>query len=108
MPPTADCCMVLTNCATVEEGTTLAAALVEQRLAAAVQIVGTTSFYTWKGETVHAAEQMLLIKTSASRYLEVEAFIRTHHRYELPAVVRIPIEAGLDDYLQWIDASTRP
>ena len=106
MAPASDYCVVLTNCPTYEEGTKLAAALVEQKLAAAVQMVAATSFYTWDGRMNQTAEQILLIKTSSRRYQEVEAYIRSHHSYELPAIVRIPIEGGLEEYVQWIDAST--
>jgi periplasmic divalent cation tolerance protein len=85
----------------------LARALVEQRLAACVNI-GTQvdSLYHWKGQIETASEVPVAIKTRASSYADVEAAIRARHPYELPEILAVPVTAALADYLDWIDAET--
>ena len=55
----------------------------------------------------HEVEHLLLIKTAARMYKEVEAAIQELHSYEIPEIVQLPIEQGLDPYLNWVDESTR-
>jgi len=87
----------------------LAAALIEQRLAACINILAPcTSVFRWQGQVEAATEVPLLIKTSASRYAELEAAIRAHHPYELPEIVAVPIASGLPAYLGWIAEETTP
>jgi periplasmic divalent cation tolerance protein len=85
----------------------LARRLVEQRLAACVNI-GTQvdSLYHWRGQIETAQEFPVLIKTTGARYAEVEAEIRANHPYELPEIVVVPIADGLPAYLSWIAAET--
>ena len=80
----------------------LAGALVERRLAACVQVMPIRSMYRWKGEVARDDEFLLLIKTTSSRYQEVESFIRENHPYEVPEVIRLDVTAGLDAYLSWM------
>jgi len=85
----------------------LARELVEQRLAACVNVLAEcTSVYRWKGEVEEATEVPLLIKTRAQRYDEVEEAIRRFHPYELPEIVAVPVTRGLDEYLDWIAGGT--
>jgi len=77
--------------------------LVERRLAACVNILpAVTSCYRWQGSIETAAESLLLIKTDAAHYGELERAVREHHPYELPEVIMVPIERGLPPYLQWV------
>lgn len=99
--------LVLTTVASDEEARRLAAELLEQRLAACVQILPIQSTYRWKGAVHVEAETLLLIKTSAALYPEVEAFLRAKHSYETPEIVWIPIAAGFAGYLQWLGAETK-
>lgn len=86
-----------------EEAEQLAAALVEQRLAACVQIVGPLrSVYRWQGQIEQADEWLCLIKTTRERYDAVEATIRELHSYDCPEVIATPIIAGSAAYLKWI------
>ncbi len=85
----------------------LADLLVERRLAACVQIVDIASTYSWKGKLEHTQECLLLIKTTAACYPQVESALRKNHSYELPEIVQIPIENGLPDYLKWIDENVK-
>ncbi len=101
--------LVITNCPDQRCADTLAAALVELRLAACVNILASCrSVYRWQGKTEAATEVPLLIKTSAERYAALEAEIRARHPYELPEIVALPIDRGLPAYLQWVADETRP
>lgn len=98
--------LVLSTCPDAETAEAIATALVEQRVAACVNVVpGLRSFYWWAGRVESDAEQLLIVKTHRSRYPEVERTIRARHPYELPEVVYVPIGAGLSEYLDWIAGS---
>lgn len=100
--------LVITNLADVGSAQDLARALVEQRLAACVNMLpGVQSIYRWNGAVEEAAEVTLLIKTTAARYDALEQAIRALHPYELPEVIALPVSAGLPAYLDWIAQETR-
>ena len=98
--------IVLTTVATPDDARRLADGLLDQRLAACVQTLAIQSAYRWKGAIQREPEQLLLIKTRAALYPAVEAYLRAHHPYELPEIVRLPIAAGSPDYLRWLAAET--
>ena len=103
----ADVVIILTNLPDRPAALGLARALVARRLAACVNVLAEcTSVYRWKGEIENAAEVPVLIKTRAERYAEVEAAIRELHPYELPEIVAVPVERGLEEYLQWVADET--
>ena len=86
----------------------LAAALVEERLAACVNVLAPcASIYQWKGCVEQTVEVPLLIKTTEERYAQLEAAIRAAHPYETPEIVAIPVVAGLPGYLAWVVAETQ-
>ena len=94
--------IVLTTTPTSEEAESLANGLVESRLAACVQILPPMrSVYIWKGEVQRETEQLLLIKTLAERYEEVERFLLANHSYETPEIIAIAAERVLAGYLAW-------
>lgn len=98
--------MILCACPVDGHAEKLAGLLVENRLAACVQILPIRSFYAWKGEICRDEERLLLIKTRASLYWDIEAFIVQNHPYETPEIVRCEISGGLDRYFAWIDSVT--
>lgn len=99
--------LVMTNLPDRETALRLARALIEQRLAACVNVLGgCASVYRWDGAVQESAEVPVLIKTRAARYPEVEARIRELHPYELPEIVAVPIVHGFPDYLEWIAKET--
>jgi periplasmic divalent cation tolerance protein len=101
--------LVLTNCPDRTTAETLAAALVELRLAACVNVLAPChSVYRWQGKVESAEEVPLLIKTTPERYVALEAEIRARHPYELPEIVALPVDKGLPAYLQWVSDETRP
>jgi len=99
--------IVITTTANREDAHRIAQTLVEQRLAACVQIDGPiTSWYRWQGAVENAAEWRLLAKTRAALYDQVEQSIRAIHPYEQPEIVAISITAGSAGYLSWIEQET--
>ncbi|MDR2164704.1 MAG: divalent-cation tolerance protein CutA [Zoogloeaceae bacterium] len=101
--------LILTNLPDQASAGQLATALVERHLAACVNVLAPChSVYRWRGKLETATEILLLVKTSAERYAEVEAVIRARHPYELPEIVAFPIECGLPGYLDWITRETEP
>jgi periplasmic divalent cation tolerance protein len=101
--------VVLCTVPDVNAGAELGRGLVEQRLAACVNIVpGLRSIYSWQGEIKDDAEAQLLIKTRLARFDALASFIRKHHPYEEPEIIALPISLGSDSYLAWVDAQTQP
>jgi periplasmic divalent cation tolerance protein len=97
--------VVLTTCANAEEASGLAAALVEQRLAACVNsLAHVTSTYRWQGRLQRDKENLLVIKTTEARFAAVERLIRTRSSYELPEVLAVPVQVGSSAYLSWLGA----
>jgi periplasmic divalent cation tolerance protein len=100
--------LVLTNVPDATAAKALARRLVEQRLAACVNILpGVQSVYQWQGAIEEVSEVTLLVKTVQSRYAELEAAIRAGHPYQVPEIIALPITAGLPQYLDWITQETK-
>ena len=100
--------LVLTNLPDRAAAERLADALIEKRVAACINILAPCrSVYRWKGAVQHDEEYPVLIKTTAERYLALEAAIRAAHPYELPEIIAVPIERGLPAYLAWVAAETK-
>ena len=96
-------CLVLSTCPMGEPAESLARFLVEEHLAACVNILpGVTSVYPWGGKIETGSEALLLIKTERVLYQRLETELRERHPYELPELIVIDIERGLPDYLNWI------
>ena len=99
--------LVLTNLPDRAAAERLAGILIEQRLAACVNILAPCrSVYRWKGAVQHEEEHPMLIKTTAERYPALEKALRECHPYELPEIIAVPIERGLPAYLDWVGAET--
>jgi periplasmic divalent cation tolerance protein len=96
--------VVFCTCASGEEGEKLARVLVEQRLAACVNLIsGMKSFYRWQGNLETAAEWLLVIKSSRLHFDELRAALEKVHSYEVPEVIALPIVEGAAKYLSWLD-----
>jgi periplasmic divalent cation tolerance protein len=99
--------IVFTTAASRADANRIAQALVEQRLAACVQVDGPiTSCYRWQGVVETAAEWRLSIKTREALYEQLEQAIRQLHTYEQPEIVALPITSGSAGYLNWIEQET--
>jgi len=100
--------LVMTNLPDRTSAETLAAALIEDRLAACVAILQPCrSVYRWKGTIESTDEIPLLIKTTEARYAELENVIRAQHPYAIPEIIALPVVAGLPGYLAWVAAETQ-
>lgn len=87
----------------------LARALVEEGLAACVNIVpGVRSVYRWEGTVEEAEEVLLVIKTRSSRATALEVRVRELHPYDVPEVLALPVVAGSDPYLDWVRRNSQP
>ncbi|HYW91069.1 MAG TPA: divalent-cation tolerance protein CutA [Gammaproteobacteria bacterium] len=106
---TTDARVVLCNCPDRSVARRLARAVVQQRLAACVNIVpGVESVYWWEGEIQQHTECTLLIKTTRDAWSDLEAALQAGHPDDIPEIIALPVESGLKDYLEWIRASTIP
>jgi periplasmic divalent cation tolerance protein len=99
--------LVLTNCPDEESANAIALALVEERLAACVNILPRVqSIYRWEGAVESATEIPLLIKATAANYSALETAIRDRHPYTVPEIIALPVERGLSAYLDWVASET--
>ncbi|MER0204696.1 MAG: divalent-cation tolerance protein CutA [Nitrosomonas sp.] len=99
--------LIFSNFPDQKTATLLAEALIEQRLAACVNVLSPcVSIYRWQGKIESAGEVPVLIKTRKQHYARVEQLIKMMHPYELPEVIMVPITGGLSAYLQWIADTT--
>jgi periplasmic divalent cation tolerance protein len=84
----------------------LAREIVERGLGACVQILTVRSVFAWEGAVEETPELLLLVKSRADRYEELEAYIREHHPYDVPEILQVPIVRGFAPYLAWMDERT--
>lgn len=98
-----DFIVTLCTCPDQTTAETIAHLLVDGKHAACVNILpGITSIYRWKDQMETAAEHLLVIKSKAEYFSAIENAIRSHHPYELPEIIAMPISAGHPEYLNWI------
>lgn len=101
--------IVLTTLGADADAATLARTLVDERLAACVNVLPPMiSIYRWKGSVEQEREQQLVIKTSADRVAPLETRLRALHPYEVPELLVIDASGGAGAYLAWIEESTGP
>ena len=101
-----DAVIVLTTIGADADGDALARTLVEERLAACVNVLPPMrSVYRWKGEVQADAERQLIIKTKAERVEALQARLSQLHPYELPEFLIVPCGGGSEGYLAWIGES---
>ena len=99
-------CVVQTALPTEAQAAELARALVQQQLAACVQLQPVRSFYVWQGQAHDEAEWLLSIKTRSALYPRLEAWLREHHPYEVPEIVALPLTRASPAYRDWVLAQT--
>lgn len=99
--------IVLTTLPSDFESRDFGRTLVEERLAACVNLLpAMDSVYRWEGQIEHDTERQVIIKTSRERVVALWERIRELHPYETPEFVVLPIQDGSDAYLRWIGEST--
>jgi periplasmic divalent cation tolerance protein len=103
------CVIVFVTAANEQSAIAIGRTLVEERLAACANLLGPIrSIYRWQGAVEDAPEHLLVIKTQAERYKELEARVKQLHPYEVPEIIAVDIEMGWPPYLDWIRESTAP
>jgi periplasmic divalent cation tolerance protein len=104
----ADVVVVVSTFPTAEAAAAAARALVEERLAACVNVVpGVRSIYRWQGAVEDSAEVLAVVKTTRAGYAALAARLVELHPYEVPEVIALPVVDGSARYLEWVAASVR-
>jgi periplasmic divalent cation tolerance protein len=100
--------VILITAATSEEAGTIAGALVDEHLAACVNIIpGVRSLFFWEGRTQDAREVLMVCKSRLPLMERIISRVRTLHSYTVPEIIALPVVAGLDSYLDWVRESTK-
>ncbi len=100
--------VMLVTASSAAEAEKIARPLVEEALAACVNIVAPIrSIYRWQGRLCDEPEALLVIKTTARRIEAVRERVTALHSYSVPEVIALPITAGSEPYLKWVDESTK-
>ena len=95
--------MLLSTAGSVVEAESIARALVEEGLAACCNLLpGVRSIYRWQGKVEEGEEALMIFKSLASNVDAIKARLVTLHSYTTPELIVLPIEGGLESYLEWI------
>jgi periplasmic divalent cation tolerance protein len=101
-----DVLVVLVTCPP-DKAQAIAGALVEERVAACVNVVPSlSSVYRWKGAVHVDSEALLIVKSTRDRFEALKQAVLRHHPYELPEVIAVPVELGHTPYLDWVIESS--
>ncbi len=100
--------VVLVTCGSEEEALKIAHSLVEERVAACVNLVSPVrSIYRWEGKIWDEKEWILIIKTQKERFEELERKVKSLHSYSVPEIIGLPIVEGASSYLNWLKEVTQ-
>ena len=100
--------LVITSWPDFDEAAQLARTWLDKKLVASVNILPKMhSIYLWKGETRIGTEHQMLLKTTANKVEQLEKEILKNHPYPLAEILRVAIDSGNQDYLNWISKATR-
>ena len=100
--------VVLVTCGSEEEALKIARSLVEERLAACVNLFPPVrSIYRWDGKIWDEKEWLLIIKTQQNRFEELEKRVKVLHSYSVPEIIGLPIIEGASSYLEWLKEMTQ-
>jgi len=103
-----DVVLILTTAPAGDAGQAIARVLVDERLAACVNVLAPmTSVYRWQGAVEHETEQQLIIKTTSDRIAAIQARIGELHTYDLPEYLVVKVSDGGAAYLEWVARETR-
>jgi periplasmic divalent cation tolerance protein len=103
-----DSIIILITTGSEEEAHKIAELLTNEKKAACVNIVpGVDSLFWWEGKIESVRENLLLVKTRASLFPEIVEMVKRMHSYEVPEIIALPIIAGSEDYLKWLDTACK-
>ena len=105
--PHTDAIVVLTTVASDDEAVTLVRELLDRRLIACGTLFpGARSLYRWQGKVADEREVVILLKTRSARLDSLRIAFGELHPYKVPELLAIPVEGGLEKYLEWINGET--
>lgn len=105
--PHTDAITVLTTVATADEAVALVRALLERRIIACGTVLpGARSLYRWEGKIADESEVLVMLKTRSARLLALEGAFAELHPYKVPELLALPVSAGHEKYLAWINRET--
>ena len=99
--------MVQTTCSSKKEAKKIAKILVQEKLAACVQLSKITSLYSWENKLCLNKEVLLNIKTKKENFKKIQRKIKENHSYDLPEIIEIQITNASKEYLQFIEGNTQ-
>jgi periplasmic divalent cation tolerance protein len=103
-----DVIAVLVTCPNRQVGEKIGSALIEERLAACVNVVpGLISIYRWQEKLCRDREVLLVVKTRRTRFAQLARRVKSLHPYSVPEILAIPLVRGDSAYLAWVRESTR-
>ena len=100
---------VVVLCTAPDEATAqdLAAKVLAEKLAACATFPGATSLYYWEGKLEQEYEVQMILKTTVSHQQALLECLKSHHPYQTPELLVLPVTHGDTDYLSWLNASLR-
>ena len=99
--------VVLVTAGSADEARRIARALVDERLAGCVNVLGPMrSIYRWQEAVEEADEHLLVVKARAADLAALGARVRALHSYDVPELLALPVTAGSEDYLEWLASVT--
>ena len=99
--------IVIVAAANLQEAVSISQEAVKSRHAAcATTIPAVHSTYWWEGKIVNEQESMVLLKTTADKFQELQETIRRVHSYKVPEIIAIPVVSGFPQYLAWVSKET--
>lgn len=97
-----ECCLIITTTDKLENANNIILYLIENKLAACVQLDEVLSYFHWEQKLCQSKEFRLMIKTLSDNYEAVEKAILKHHKYSLPEIIKLDITSGFTQYLHWV------
>ncbi len=92
----------MVSCGSEQEARKIAGQLVREHVAACVNIAEIDSIFEWRGKLENQAERLLVIKTTQSRFVELERLVKENHSYELPEIMAIEVASVSKEYEDWV------
>lgn len=100
-------CWVYMTAGSLEEAKKISRELIEVNLAACVNLIeNMTSIYKWEGKLEEGQEVVMVVKTRKTLMPKLIAVVKSHHGYDCPCILELPIQGGNPDFLKWILGET--
>lgn len=100
--------IIFSTVASEKEGTEIASALISKKIAACVSVIpNIVSHFNWLGKFCKETEYLLIIKTTMKKMNAVFECVKKMHSYDVPEIIALPVIAGYDEYLKWIEKETK-